>query len=55
MNTLDVEITIQPRNSRRKVLEAPAAPAAPRIPRITRLMALALKVQGMEDRREVHD
>ena len=55
MNTLDVEITIQPRNGRRKVPSAPPASAAPRIPRIARLMALAIKFQDMVDRGEVRD
>jgi hypothetical protein len=58
--TLEVELTLNvpPRRPSRRALpkaaEVPAAPPA-RLPRITRLMALAIKLQDMVDRREVCD
>jgi hypothetical protein len=57
MNTVDVEITIQPKGRRKPGHDTRAAQAAaaPRIPRITRLMALAIKFQDMVDRGKVHD
>jgi hypothetical protein len=51
MSTVDIEITIQRKGRTKAVRE----PLAPRIPRIARLMALAIKFQGMVDRREVRD
>ena len=51
MNTVDVEVSIQPRGRPKAVSE----PAAQRIPRITRLMALAIKFQAMIEQGEVRD
>ena len=55
MGTVDVEITIKPRERRRPKEEQHEEDAAPSIPRISRLMALAIKFQDIVDRGEVHD
>ncbi|MGA2182830.1 MAG: hypothetical protein ABSH47_07350 [Bryobacteraceae bacterium] len=57
--TIEVEITIVPAKGRqggqRRGTSESKMPDPPRIPRIARLMALAIKFQGMIDRREVQD
>jgi hypothetical protein len=55
MSTVEIEITIQPRNHRQGRQSKQHAESLRRIPRITRLMALAIKFQDMVDSGKVRD
>ena len=56
-SSTQLEVTLQVRRRRREDPrpDPVSKPAQAQLPRVTRLMALAIKFQGMVDRREVRD